>query len=29
MLGWRNKGLGLDDRRKIYENLVERAGQRR
>jgi hypothetical protein len=29
MLGWRNKGLGLEDRRKIYENLVERNLQGR
>lgn len=29
MLGWRNKGLGLDERRKIYENLVERNLQGR
>ncbi len=29
MLGWRNKGLGLDERRKIYENLVDRVGQGR
>jgi hypothetical protein len=25
MLGHRNQGLGLDERRKIYEGLVERA----
>jgi hypothetical protein len=29
MLGHRNRGLGLDDRRKIYEGLVDRAVQRR
>lgn len=29
MLGFRNQGLGLPERRKIYENLVEQAGQRR
>ncbi len=29
MLGWRNKGLGLDERRKIYENLVDRTSQSR
>ncbi len=29
MLGWRNKGLGLDERRKIYEDLVERSMQGR
>ncbi len=29
MLGWRNKGLGLDERRKIYENLVDRTIQSR
>lgn len=29
MLGLRNQGLGLDQRRKIYENLVERSLQRR
>ena len=27
MLGLRNQGLGMDERRKIYENLVEKAGQ--
>lgn len=27
MFGYRNQGLGLDERRKIYENLVERASQ--
>jgi hypothetical protein len=27
MLGYRNRGLGLDERRKIYENLVERSMQ--
>ena len=27
MLGLRNKGLGLDERRKIYENLVDRSTQ--
>ena len=29
MLGLRNKGLGLDERRKIYENLVDRSMQGR
>ena len=29
MLGLRNQGLGLDDRRKIYEGLVDRSLQRR
>ncbi|OYW27280.1 MAG: hypothetical protein B7Z47_06800 [Chthoniobacter sp. 12-60-6] len=29
MLGLRNQGLGLNDRRKIYENLVERSLQQR
>ncbi len=29
MLGLRNQGLGMDERRKIYENLVDRSGQRR
>jgi len=29
MLGLRNQGLGMDERRKIYENLVERSGQGR
>jgi hypothetical protein len=29
MFGLRNKGLGLDERRKIYENLVDRSGQSR
>jgi hypothetical protein len=29
MLGWRNKGLGLDERRKIYEKLVDRSTQER
>jgi hypothetical protein len=29
MIGLRNKGLGLDERRKIYENLVERSVQGR
>lgn len=29
MLGLRNQGLGLDERRKIYENLVDRSLQRR
>ena len=29
MLGLRNKGLGLDERRKIYESLVDRSGQGR
>jgi hypothetical protein len=29
MLGWRNKGLGLDERRKIYEDLVDRSMQGR
>ncbi len=29
MLGLRNKGLGLDERRKIYENLVDRSTQNR
>lgn len=28
MLGYRNQGLGLDERRKIYERLVEREGGR-
>lgn len=27
MFGYRNQGLGLDERRKIYENLVDRATQ--
>ncbi len=27
MLGYRNQGLGLDERRKIYENLVDRSLQ--
>lgn len=27
MIGLRNQGLGMDERRKIYENLVERAGR--
>ena len=29
MLGYRNQGLGLDERRKIYENLVDRSMQGR
>ena len=29
MFGLRNKGLGLDERRKIYENLVDRSMQGR
>jgi hypothetical protein len=29
MFGYRNQGLGLDERRKIYEDLVERSLQRR
>ena len=29
MFGYRNQGLGLDDRRKIYENLVDRSSQGR
>ncbi len=29
MLGLRNQGLGLDERRRIYEGLVDRAGQQR
>ncbi len=29
MLGLRNKGLGMDERRKIYENLVDRSSQER
>lgn len=29
MLGLRNQGLGMNERRKIYENLVEKAGQGR
>jgi hypothetical protein len=29
MLGLRNQGLGLDERRKIYENLVDRSVQGR
>jgi hypothetical protein len=29
MLGLRNRGLGLDERRKIYENLVDRSLQGR
>jgi hypothetical protein len=29
MLGLRNKGLGLDERRKIYEKLVDRSTQER
>jgi hypothetical protein len=28
MFGLRNQGLGLDERRKIYENLVDRTTQR-
>ena len=27
MFGFRNQGLGLDERRKIYENRVARSGQ--
>ena len=27
MLGLRNQGLGMDERRKIYENLVDRSTQ--
>jgi hypothetical protein len=27
MIGLRNQGLGMEDRRKIYENLVDRSGQ--
>lgn len=27
MFGYRNQGLGLDERRKIYENLVDRSSQ--
>ena len=29
MLGYRNQGLGLDERRRIYENLVDRTVQGR
>jgi hypothetical protein len=29
MFGYRNQGLGLDERRKIYEGLVDRATQQR
>lgn len=29
MFGYRNQGLGLDERRKIYENLVDRSTQGR
>jgi hypothetical protein len=29
MFGYRNQGLGLDERRKIYENLVDRSMQGR
>lgn len=29
MFGYRNQGLGLDERRKIYENLVDRSVQGR
>lgn len=29
MFGYRNQGLGLDERRKIYENLVDRSVQSR
>lgn len=29
MFGFRNQGLGLDERRKIYEGMVDRAMQRR
>ena len=29
MFGLRNQGLGLDERRRIYEGLVDRAGQQR
>jgi len=29
MFGLRNQGLGLDERRKIYENLVDRSAQGR
>jgi hypothetical protein len=29
MIGLRNKGLGMEERRKIYESLVERSGQGR
>lgn len=29
MLGLRNRGLGLDERRKIYEDMVSRSLQRR
>ncbi len=29
MLGLRNQGLGMEERRKIYENLVDRSGQGR
>jgi hypothetical protein len=29
MLGLRNQGLGLDERRKIYEGLVDRSLQSR
>jgi hypothetical protein len=28
MFGYRNQGLGMEDRRRIYENLVEKAGRR-
>ena len=29
MIGLRNKGLGMEERRKIYENLVDRSVQGR
>ena len=28
MIGIRNQGLGMDERRRIYENMVDRASQR-
>ncbi len=28
MIGLRNKGLGMEERRKIYENLVDRSARR-
>jgi hypothetical protein len=27
MIGIRNQGLGMEERRKIYENIVDRAGR--
>ena len=29
MFGYRNQGLGMEERRKIYEGLVDRSGQGR